>query len=390
MGKKNTLTWKDALFCSGDYRTKFLKIIDYYIGGLFCVILKTFGTRKAEFNKNAVYRILIIRPGGIGDAVLLTPFIKEINDIFRNATIDMLIEKRNAEVFSLLENKMGSVFYYDNLIKLPFIFYTLKKNNYDIIFDTEQWHAFTAVFSYIVGRKIRVGFDTRPQRSFLYTNLVPYSQRKYETQNFLQMLKALFPDYAIRQTPLPFISLSDSFISWGKKVIAHDKLIAICLSASIREKFWGIDNFRNLANFLIDRNYAIVFLGGKKEKGLFRAIFEGIVKKEYIFDFVGKTTLCQTAALIKSTKFYIGLDTGILHIAYALGVPTVSLFGPVDKDKWAPPGKEHIAICKGLTCSPCSLFGYTPHCKKLSCMNEIKVNDIILEIEELELIMKNE
>jgi ADP-heptose:LPS heptosyltransferase len=71
-------------------------------------------------------------------------------------------------------------------------------------------------------------------------------------------------------------------------------------------------------------------------------------------------------------------DSGVLHIAVGLGVPTVSLFGPGRTKKWAPQGALHIVINKGLACSPCTTFGTTPPCPHdARCMRDISADEVI-------------
>lgn len=370
------LTWKDVLFCSGDYRAKFFKIADYFLGGLLCFIIRPADIRPIGLDKDKIRRILIIRPGGIGDAALLIPFIKEAKDIFKNAQIDILAEKRNRGVFLMLKGLIERVYYYDNF-NIFFLPVKLKKNDYDIIFDTEQWHNLTALFAYFIRAKIRVGFDTRKQRSKFYTHLAPYSQEDYERDSFLNLLRRLHPGLVIKYTAVPFISLPGNLISWARGFIAADKeVVALCLSAGIPERGWPSRNFQELTNELIAKDYKVLFLGGKKERKLSGMILKGVSKKENILDFVGKTSLSETAALLSLCRLYIGLDSGILHLAYALGLPTISLFGPGIKDKWVPRGAKHIAISANLSCSPCTLFGYTRHCRNPKCMSEIKAEDI--------------
>ncbi len=380
----NGLTFKDVLFCSGSYKNKLLKVIDYCFGGLICFLIKPDNTGRSEFDKEKISRILIIRPGGIGDAVLLIPLITALKNIFKNTKIDILAQKRNAGVFALITDKIDQVFCYDNFINLFSLCGKLRQKDYDIIFDTEQWHNLSAAISYYIGGGMRVGFNTRPGRSKLYTRLAAYSQNKYEADNFLGMLRVVLPGEILPQIQPPFISLAPDLISRVKQILKFDKIAAISLSASIKERFWGVDNFKEIANYLIGKDYKVAFLGGRREKKNFRGIFDGIIKKEYVFDFVGKTTLPEAACIIKHSRFFLGLDTGILHLAYALDVPTVSLFGPGIRDKWAPQGSKHVVISKDLECSPCTLFGYTYPCDKITCMKEIKPDDVIAAIEKIE------
>lgn len=342
MEDKTQLNWRDVLFCSGPLRIKLIKAVDYFLGSALCAGLRPQAAASPNLDSDSVRRILVIRPGGIGDAVLLVPFIKELKKLFPAAKIDVLCEKRNAEVFKIEEGLV-------NILALRNIF----REKYDIVFDTEQWHNFSALISYFSRCPCRVGFDTRKSRSKFYTHLAPYSREEYEAVNFLNLLKPFSSGADIKYADPPFISLPLS-------AQRQENTVALCLSAGVPERRWPEQNFQKLIAYLSKKGYNILLLEGNKKR----------------------LSLPQAAALLAASSLYIGLDSGLLHLAYALGVPTVSLFGPGVKDKWAPRGMGHKAISKNLACSPCTLFGYTPRCRKPKCMELITPEDVIAAIEE--------
>ncbi len=92
----------------------------------------------------------------------------------------------------------------------------------------------------------------------------------------------------------------------------------------------------------------------------------------------GRTSLAETAAIIKRSELLVCGDSGLLHLAVALGRPTVSLFGPGRQLKWGPRGELHQVINRNLPCSPCTTFGTTPECRfNAKCMGEITVNMVV-------------
>jgi ADP-heptose:LPS heptosyltransferase len=81
--------------------------------------------------------------------------------------------------------------------------------------------------------------------------------------------------------------------------------------------------------------------------------------------------------LIAGADLLVSGDSGLLHIGVALGVPTVSLFGPGIAEKWAPRGEQHCVLNLQLPCSPCTLFGTTPPCEKqLACLSGVSVDTV--------------
>ena len=98
----------------------------------------------------------------------------------------------------------------------------------------------------------------------------------------------------------------------------------------------------------------------------------------------GMTSLSETAAVIQKSSLLLSGDSGVLHIAVGLGVPTVSLFGPGRVKKWAPQGERHIVISKELPCSPCTTFGTTPPCPNgIRCMSDITVDEVVNAVTRL-------
>jgi ADP-heptose:LPS heptosyltransferase len=137
-----------------------------------------------------------------------------------------------------------------------------------------------------------------------------------------------------------------------------------------------VDNFAGVSKRLSDEGIRTVIVGGSaelKDSGG----FEEIAGRENVLNLVGKTSLMETAAVISQVNLFITADTGLMHIAYGVGTPTISLFGAGIQKKWAPVGKNHIAVNKNLFCSPCTNFGYTPECPfDIKCLKDITVEEV--------------
>jgi ADP-heptose:LPS heptosyltransferase len=124
------------------------------------------------------------------------------------------------------------------------------------------------------------------------------------------------------------------------------------------------------------RGHAVILLGGR-DGVTAAATIAADNDPERVLNLAGKTTLAQTAALLQRARLSLSADTGVMHLAYAVGTPTVSLFGPGLQHKWAPPGKQHRVVRKGLACSPCTRHGRIPPCPhNIACMREISVADV--------------
>jgi ADP-heptose:LPS heptosyltransferase len=319
---------------------------------------------------------LLIRPGGIGDAVHLVPTIQLLRERFSEAAIDILAEHRNADVFQLCTG-IRSVFRYDS----PSEFFSVFRREYDVVIDTEQWHRLSAVVARLVGSKLSIGFGTN-ERSRLFTHPVSYSHDDYEVESFLGLLGPLgieiTPEFPPNWLELPSGALDRVTPLLGR--LESSRYAVIVPGASIPERRWGALRFREVTAWFNQQGIAVVVVGGKADLPDGDTIAQGLNAQSL----AGKTSLAETAAIISRSILLVSGDSGILHIGVGLGVPTVSLFGPGIAAKWAPRGWLHRVVDKQAACSPCTSFGVTPPCSYgVHCMADISVADLVSAVSEL-------
>jgi lipopolysaccharide heptosyltransferase II len=351
-------------------KIRLLKSLDRILGKILVFIvplIRKVGTEEGHIVRN----ILIIRPGGIGDAVLLLPALDRLKTVYTDSSIDVLAEKRNADVFTLSE-VVRRMYLYDRGLDLM----KCLRMNYDIVIDTEQWHRLTAVVAYLTGAPMRIGFGTNERRNLL-THAVGYSHEEYEIYSFLHLLEPLLREDIDFDVDQPFAKIDDSDIPDLARDMseARRKVIAIFPGASVKERRWGGNKYGEVARRLSDEGYLVIILGSKADRHEAAEIKEHAVNS---VDLTGKTSLKDAAQILKRCELLITADSGLMHIAYAVGTPTVSLFGSGIRNKWAPPGEKHVVIDKKLNCSPCTKFGYTPACKRgIECLSMITCDEVI-------------
>lgn len=353
-------------------KIKLLKYSDKLIGALLTRLLTTPLSQPIRNPQN----ILLIRPGGIGDAVLLIPAIRYLKKYYPDAKITLLGEKRNSAIFSLCSG-VDKTINYDILREL----YTAIRGGFDLVIDTEQWHRLSAVVAKFTGAPLIIGYGTNERRR-LFTQTVQYSHSDYEADSFFNLLAPLGiapPDEIIS----PFLLVPDVARQKAEAMLGNlptNHFVAIFSGASIPERRWGVDKYCEMAARLDRMGIPVVVVGGKEDS----SDGEKIVAGKLGLNLAGKTSLIETAAVIDKSTLLISGDTGILHIGIGLGKPTVSLFGPGIEKKWAPRGLRHIVINKNLPCSPCTEFGYTPKCSiGARCMAEITVEEVVAAVEKL-------
>lgn len=340
-----------------------LKAIDPLVGRLGMLLPRPEGKPGS-----VPQSVLFIRPGGIGDAVLLVPAIRAFRARYPDVAVDILAERRNAGVFSLCP-EVRLVCCYD----IPTELLSILRSRYDIVIDTEQWHRLSSVVARIVRADVRIGFATN-DRSRFFSNQVSYDQDDYEADSFMHLLSPL-GYFSESEVSVPFLSISardSETVASFLAPLGGDPFAALFPGASIAERRWGADRFWELADRLRKGNIAAVIVGGAGDRDDAESI-----EQAGALNLAGKTTLAETAAIIARSSLLVSGDSGILHIAVGLGIPTVSLFGPGRAQKWAPRGASHIVINRNLPCSPCTTFGYTPKCPiNARCMAEISVDEV--------------
>lgn len=360
-------------------QTRLLKKLDALIGPLLARILPASHTvNQADLclTKSSTSTLLFIRPGGIGDAVLLIPVLQAVRDKYPAVELVVLAERRNAGAFALC-HKLDEVLCYDDWHHWGRLF----KRRYAVVVDTEQSHYLSAVIARFLRAEIRTGFATN-KRSRLFHVAVPYSQQEYELDSFARLVSAS----GISIEP---VACRDFVFIPEDVQRACDKLLE-CLQgvpfvvlfpgASIAERRWQIEKFHTLAQQCNAADCAVVVVGGAEDRGRGEAIVAGLQG----VNLAGRTTLMQTAAVLKRAKLLVSGDSGVMHLGTAVGCPTVALFGPGIADKWAPRAPDCHIVNLELKCSPCTQFGTTPPCPYgAACIRDISVDMVWAEAQKL-------
>lgn len=329
-----------------------------------------------------VERILIIRPGGIGDAVLTFPMIAALRRHYREAEIEVLGERRNAGVYRI-NDWVRRVHLYDRhpLATMR----ELSRGRYQIVVDTEQYHYLSCIAANRLRPDYICGFDTIGRGRF-QTHRVRYSDRVYEVHSFLSLASALIGSEQSFDPDAPFLEVSPQWVEWAEATLhpRGGRPVAVVMpTASTPHRFWPVQRYAEIAQWLARRGFLVVVLGGP-DAGADAGLIEQACRGSDVLNLAGRTTLPQTAGILTRTQLYVSADTGPLHIAYGVGTPTVHMFGSGIQEKWAPQGRRYLVVNKNLPCSPCTRYGYTPPCPyHAACMDAITVADVTRAIDEV-------
>lgn len=357
-----------------------LKVVDAVLGRGACVLLAAMASRRQADAREVLRprRVLVIRPGGIGDAVLLFPMLQAMRAAWPAVTLHVLAEGRNAGIFRA-NGVVDRVLRYDR----PFrVLRQVLGGSYDLVVDSEQTHYLSAVLALMSGAPHRVGFATNRRRG-LFTRAVPYSRRIYEVHSFLDLFRAASGSDVRFDPEEPFFPLDEPYRRWAGDALASlapGPLAVIHPGASTRLRRWSPTRYREVALNLLERGMAVAVIGGSMDRSA-AAVVARELPEDRVLDLAGRTNLAHTAAVIARAALYISADTGPLHLAYGLGVPTVHLFGPGELEKWAPTGRYYRTVRVPVPCSPCTRYGATPPCcHGVRCMEDLQVAQVVQAI----------
>ena len=347
---------------------KTIKRIDQIIGP---ALLKLFPKAAIDKSKTTpLKKILVIRPGGMGDALLLLPTLKEVAGLF-NVTIDILCEPRNKNVFTSV-TFVNQIFSYKNPKSMLSVF----QKKYDVVFDTEQSHFLSAIITRLIRADIKAGFKTRG-RDKMYNKAIAYRHNVYEAKVFRELFSIVFSLRKPFHFNFPYFipPKHNHFLSFK-----GEKIICLFPGATIDERLWPEKRWAEIMDWIADKNLKPILIGGLKEYNQCKKIMT-YCKTDTGINLCSTLSIPEIAALFDQAKLLISTDSGILHLGVLCNVPTISLFGSGIADKWAPQGRQHVVINKELPCSPCTVFGTTPVCpNEKACMLKIIPKDIILKI----------
>jgi heptosyltransferase-2 len=250
-----------------------------------------------------------------------------------------------------------------------------------------------AIISYFIGKRWRVGF-MKEGIGFLYTNKIDFQDNMPILKQNMNLLKTIGiqnnkSDISIK------IKIPHEELLFAKEVLrkARDKgRIIVALNPTVSnhpELFeWPLENFIELSRNLIrNRNALIILLGSEKDREMSYYFEEKLGEKIYFKNFVGKTDLLKACALIKLCNLFVGNDSGLLHVANALNIPSVGIFGPSSPEQvLSYMNKNTVIINHKAPCSPCYVHqpDFNFKCEyKNKCLTNITVDDAVKAIDKL-------
>lgn len=327
--------------------------------------------------------ILVIHQGALGDFILALPSLANLRRAIPEAqTVIMgylrileLVEERfyAKRILSVDQKGMASFFIKDGPLDRQL---TQFFGSFDLII----------VFGKEEGVLIR-NLRRVAKGEVLHINSIPkWDEGIHLTDHLLKQFRN-FGISISEQNPrlyLNEVDLNWSVNFWKEKGVSEEeraKVIIIHPGSGSKKKLWPLKRFLGLFHRLreIFGSKVLIILGPAEGPEVER-YFEGVEPNPPV---VAKgLSLLQLASVMKGCGFFIGNDSGISHMASALGIPTISIFGPTDQRVWSPRGENVLVIRRNIPCSPCPEERFFL-CKEIKCLDEIEEWEVIEGIKKL-------
>ncbi|MBF0217610.1 MAG: glycosyltransferase family 9 protein [Candidatus Omnitrophica bacterium] len=332
-------------------------------------------------------KTLFIMPGGIGNMVLLLPAIKAYALAYPAAFIGVLaLEKapldlvKNQEYVKetiLIDKKTRA-----SVLGMIGFILTMRSKKYDIAIAASGVNPVKAgALAVLSGIGARAG-ECWNCLSALYNRTVRSSGLLHEADRNM----AIVGLFGAGGEPLPVLDISPGDNERVTELldragVEEDDVIIGMHPGSGKEqgekKRWPLEKFKELAEIISRKTDAkVVVLGGPKEEGFGEEIVASGGHK--VLNFINKLEMPLSAAMIKRCRAFVSNDSGLGHIAAAVGTPLVSIFGPTDPEKTRPRGAVKV-VRKVMPCQPCFRKGAIK-CEGSDCLTSLGAQEVFKEL----------
>ncbi|HUO58057.1 MAG TPA: lipopolysaccharide heptosyltransferase II [bacterium] len=329
------------------------------------------------------FNILVRVPNWLGDTMMATPTVRAVRKMFPMAKLTLLGKSVYADFWKSFPGVDDFIGLERGLAGYWAVASLLRKSDFDaaLILPTSFSSAF---LPFLAGIPARIGWGGEG-RDFLLTHAVPHPQarEKHLVLEYLELAKEGFgvplpPEETTRLrcnlTPEAQNGLKRV---WADTGVGGKSFIALSPGATYgAAKRWPLPYWKALIQKLLkSRKETLLILGGMEEEEYLKPLLEGIKEGDSgrVHLLAGRTNPDILAAMLGKCRVLVTNDTGPMHVAAAVGTPTVALFGSTSPTWTRPFGKGHKVIFHEAECGPC----YQRTCPiGYQCLNSITVEEV--------------
>lgn len=344
-------------------------------------------------------KILFVNPFGIGDVLFTTPLVRALKEkghsiyYWCNERVADILKYNEAieDIFPLSRGDFKRILKtsaVEAVKRAVDLIRRLRRGRFDMALDFSLDYRYSLLLRILAVKRI-IGFDYRRRGRFLTDKIkIDGFDDEHMVEHYLKLLKFIDKEIAPHKRIELFVGngeekWADDFLH-RKGIGASDVLIGIAPGGGTSwgegafRKHWPKEKFAHIGDDLTaEKRYRIILFGSEEERDICDFIARRMRKNAV--NLCGETTLGQLAAVLRRCKLLVTNDGGPLHMACALGVKTVSIFGPVDERVYGPYplSKEDITIKADVECRPCYKNFRYPFCENRICLDSIEPSAVL-------------
>lgn len=352
--------------------------------------------QPARFAAMDARRICLIKPSALGDIVQSLPVLAALRKRFRHARISWVVNSAYAPLLrpirildEVIEFPRESLRFGSPLswTKLARLLLQLRRQRFDLAIDL-QGLARSGAICWATGASLRIGLRSAREGAWLAYNAVldDESCTAGAVNRYWQVARS----FGVGDMPISFpldLGLDERAWALDRLAAMPRPILAINAGARWETKRWPPERFAEVAIRSLGRiPGSVVLIGGPTDERIARRVWDAMATQPVSshpcelestcsiprLNLCGQTTLRQLAAILEQCDLVLTNDSGPMHLAAAVGTPTVALFTCTDPNRAAPFGDGHRIIQTSVECRA----SYLKTCNRLDCMKDISCNRV--------------
>lgn len=356
---------------------RLMKKLDQYVGCPLLFILGAFHKKEEKPVLPEAPSILLLKTAAMGDTILMDAVIREIKAYRPQSRITFVCSGSNYGMTKALDGVDRII---DFKMKQPLssLQEVRASGVYDLVLDFAPWARINGLISWYARGRYKVGFRREGMhRHYTYDCAVEHLDTVHEMENYRNILRAaqipvqgLVPEFH----PKPCVDMT------GDYAVFH----LYPAGSSVALRWWDKKKWIELGRRIADAyGFRVLLSGGPEDaadaEDTARQMRAAGVSAESI---AGTYGLREMESVLAQARLLVSVNTGIMHMGAAVGVPLVALHGATSVTRWGPLSDRARNVWAHEPCQPCISLGFESKCIDPVCMRHISVGMVMKEIEE--------
>ena len=326
---------------------------------------------KIDFAK--IRKVLLIQLGDIGDVVWTEPTVRAFRETIPSVEVSVLARSGFGALLAAhpdvrrvfnVDAVNGGIF--AEIAAQSALVGRLRRERFDIAFDLRAGDR-GALMAWLTGAPVRVSHyypqDIPFWRNCLFTHIVSPPPLETLVQGAVEQTLRIVREFGVDTADrVPRLRVSEEVASRVSVILRESGIedgwrwVSVNPFSRWSYKEWPHERWVPVLNGLWERHHLAAVLVGSPDEREKTALLASRLAGP-AFNLAGNTTLAELAGVLRLAAFHVGVDSAAPHIAAAVGVPTITLYGPSDWRYWAPPGDRHLVVAPADQCAPCRQKG---------------------------------